>query len=248
TAAGRELLHRLALRADAAVENARPGVAERLASDADTLRGLNPSLVYLSSTGYVDDAGMAPAPAFDPLMQCLGGMMAAQGGVSEAHPDAEPVFLTVAVHDFVTPLISAFGVVAAIYHRERTGEGQRVRTSLARSTMAAQAAEFTRFAGRPAPQLGGWDFPGPSPEHGCVQGEDGGWSFVQGGQRVPIERNGLVNAAVVEANGLLVTHDHPEFGTIVAPGQLVVGAGPHPARGPLLDEHRDEILAELEGG
>ncbi|MPY95501.1 MAG: hypothetical protein GEV08_21315, partial [Acidimicrobiia bacterium] len=62
TAAGRELLHRLALRADAAVENARPGVAERLASDADTLRGLNPSLVYLSSTGYGDDAGMAPAP------------------------------------------------------------------------------------------------------------------------------------------------------------------------------------------
>jgi hypothetical protein len=43
-----------------------------------------------------------------------------------------------------------------------------------------------------------------------------------------------------------VTHDHPEWGRITAPGQLVVGAGPPPGRGPVLDEHRDEILAELE--
>lgn len=243
---GQQLLRRLARRADVVVENARPGVAERLGSDAATLRALNPRLVYLSSTGYGDDASMAPAPAFDPLMQCLGGIMAAQGGVSDEQPGAEPVFLTVPVHDYFTPLISAFGVVSALYHRQRTGEGQRVRTSLARATMAAQAAEFTRYAGRPAPLLGGWDFAGPSAEHGCVQDEDGAWVFVEGGQRVPIERNGLVNATVVEANDLLVTHDHPDFGKLAAPGQLVVGAGPPPARGPRLDEHRDEILAELD--
>ena len=58
----------------------------------------------------------------------------------------------------------------------------------------------------------------------------------------------LVNAPVVEANELLVTHDHPDFGKLAAPGQLVIGAGPPPARGPLLDEHRDEILAELDAG
>lgn len=246
TSEGHELLVRLAQRADAVVENARPGVAERLGSDAATLRAVNPRLVYLSSTGYGDDRSMAPAPAFDPLMQALGGIMAAQGGVSAEHPTAEPVFLTVPVHDYLTPLISAFGVVAALYHRERTGQGQRVRTSLARATMAAQVSELTRFAGRAAPLLGGWDFPGPSPEHGCVEDGDGGWSFVHGAARLPIERFGVVNAPVVVENDLLATHDHPEFGTLTAPGQVVGGAGPHPARGPLLDEHRHQILAELD--
>lgn len=243
----RAVMLRFAARADVVVENFRPGVATRLGCDDAALRKVNPQLVTLSSSGYGDDESMAPVPAFDPLLQALGGIMAAQGGVTAQGDGAEPVFLTVAVHDVVTPLISAFGLVTALYHRQRTGRAQRVRTSLARTAMAVQVAEHTRFAGAPDALLGGFDYPGPSADHGCVAEGDGSWCFVEDGHRVPIVRTGLINEPVTSANGLCVTAEHPEHGRIIQYGQLVVGAGPPPRRGPLLDEHRAELLAELTG-
>jgi crotonobetainyl-CoA:carnitine CoA-transferase CaiB-like acyl-CoA transferase len=239
TSADRAVLYRLAEQADVVVENFRPGVATRLGCDDAALRAVNPELVTLSSSGYGDDASMAHVPAFDPLLQALGGIMAAQGG------DDEPVFLTVAVHDVVTPLISAFGLVTGLYHRQRTGQAQRVRTSLARSAMAVQAAEHTRFDGSAEPLQGGFDFPGPDDDHRRVTDDEGRLWFVDGPHRVPIARNGLVNSPLALENDLCVTHEHPEHGTITQFGQLVIGAGPSPARGPALDEHRKEILADL---
>ncbi len=235
---GRAALHRIARTVDVVVENFRPGVAARLGADATALHAVNPALVLLSSPGYGDDMSMADAPAFDPLLQALGGIMDAQGG------DDDPVFLTIAIHDVMTPTISAFGLVAALYHRARTGRAQRVRTSLARTTMAVQAAEYTRYAGAPPTARGGWDHPGPLPERGCVETADG-WEFVDGPHRVPIVRTGLVNEAIATDNGLLVTHQHPEWGTVTAPGQLVGGAGTPPGRGPLLGEHTAAVLGEV---
>ncbi|MFN0089478.1 MAG: CoA transferase [Acidimicrobiales bacterium] len=240
---GQAIMRRLAARADVLVENFRPGVASRLGADPAELAALNQRLIFLSSPGYGLDADMADKPAFDPLVQALGGLMAAQGGMTSPDSDAEPVFLTVAFHDVVTPLISAFGVAAALYHRERTGAAQHVRTSLAQTTVAVQAAELTRYAGAPAPIVGGFDFPGPSPERTWVEGDGGELRFVHGELSVPICKVGLVNEAIAQENGLTVEHDHPEHGRIVGVGQLIGGAGPPPARGPLLDEHRAEILA-----
>jgi hypothetical protein len=177
---------------------------------------------------------------FDPLLQALGGMMAAQGG------DDEPVFLTVAIHDVVTPLISAFGLVSALYHRERTGRGQRVRTSLAQTAVAVQAAEHTRYAGAPEPLRGSFDHPGPADNRRWVDDGRGELRFVDGEASAPIVRTGLINERVALDNGLCVTESHPEWGTITQFGQLVVGAGPAPGRGPLLVEHRAELLAELD--
>ena len=238
--ADRQVLYRLVEGVDVVVENFRPGVATRLGCDDAAVRRVNPALVTLSSSGYGDDESMAPVPAFDPLLQALGGIMAAQGG------DDEPVFLTVAIHDVVTPLISAFGLVAGLYHRERTGRPQRVRTSLAQVAMAVQAAEHTRYAGSPPPPRGGFDYAGPGEDRGCVPGPDGEWRFVDGGDSVAIARFGLVNEVIARQNDLCVTAEHPEFGTITQYGQLVGGAGPPPGRGPLLDEHRDAVLADLD--
>ncbi|MBM3141086.1 MAG: hypothetical protein FJZ92_13000, partial [Chloroflexi bacterium] len=137
----REVLYRLVREADVAVENFRPGVAQRLGADARTLRALNPRLVYLSSPGWGDDETMRDLPAFDPLVQAISGAMAAQGG------EDEPVFYSVALNDVMTPAIATFGVLAALFHRERTGDGQVVRTALARTGLAIQAAEFTRLTG-----------------------------------------------------------------------------------------------------
>ena len=86
--------------------------------------------------------------------------MAAQGGLTsdpstEGEPaGSEPVFLSVPVHDVVTPMLGALGLVAALYQRDQTGEGQNVRTSLIQSTMVAQAAEYTRIVGRPRSGVG----------------------------------------------------------------------------------------------
>jgi len=244
--ADQQRLYRLVEGVDVVVENFRPGVATRLGCDDGALRAVNPDLVTLSSSGYGDDASMASVPAFDPLLQALGGIMAAQGGLSDPDDDGEPVFITVAVHDVITPLISAFGLVSGLYDRLRTGRGQRVRTSLAQTAMAAQAAEHTRYTGSASPPLGGFDHLGAGGGQGCVEDRDGWW-FVEGELRTPIVRTGLINQQVAADNGLCVTEHHPLFGEITQFGQLVVGAGPPPCRGPLLDEHRAEILGEQPG-
>jgi len=237
----RALGHRLLSRADAVIENFRPGVAARLGVDAETLKDLNPDLVQLTSPGYGSDESMADAPAFDPLMQALGGIMEAQGG------DAEPVFLTIAVHDVLTPLLGAFGVVAALYHRLRTGEVTRVRTSLAQTSAAAQAAELVRYEGAPEALRGGWDFAGPSEDRCWVDDGAGGFEFVDGDLRATVTKTGLINHPLAAANGLVTRSEYPDVGALFQFGQLVKGAGAAPSASPALDEHRAEILAELDG-
>jgi hypothetical protein len=242
TDAGRSLVADLAGRADVVIENFRPGVAQRLGVDAARLRTINPDVILLSSPGYGADPDMAAAPAFDPLLQPLGGMMAAQGG------DDEPVFLTVAVHDVMTPLLGAFGTVAALYDRLRTGRPQHVHTSLAQSTGALQAAELTWFEGAPAPSVGGFDYAGPDPGggHGVRLGEDG-WEYVHGDAVVAVATKGLSAEPIAAENGLVEVQHHPGYGQLGGFGQLVGGAGPAPGSAPGLDEHGEAIRAELRG-
>ncbi len=235
TRAGRAALHDLVAEADVVIENFRPGVSARLGCDHDTLRSINPNLVFLSSPGFGLDATMADSPAFDPLVQALGGFMAAQGGWPTDGP--EPVFLSVPIHDVMTPMIGAFGVVLGLLRRVGDPErsAQLVRTSLVQSTMAAQAAEFTRFEGAAAPDLGGFDFAGP-PTSTWVE-EDGDYWWVENDNRVRVERHGLTGSALARENNLVVTQDSPDYGRVVVFGQLVGGAGPHPDVAPSLDAH-----------
>jgi crotonobetainyl-CoA:carnitine CoA-transferase CaiB-like acyl-CoA transferase len=229
-------MHRLVERADVVVENFRPGVADRLGASPTVLRAVNPDVVLLSSPGYGADGSMADEAAFDPLLQALGGIMASQGG------EAEPVFLTVAIHDVVTPLIGAFGLVSALYDRQRTGETHHVHTSLAQTTVAVQAAEFTRYAGAPPPPLGGFD-------HGDEgrQAGDGGWQWTDGPHTIAVSQQGLAAEPIAVENGLVVDEVHPDWGPLTVFGQLIGGAGPAPARCPGFDEHGAAIRAELDG-
>jgi crotonobetainyl-CoA:carnitine CoA-transferase CaiB-like acyl-CoA transferase len=234
---GQEQLRRLAATVDVVIENFRPGVAKRLGVDRDTLRTVNPNLVFLSSPGYGLDESMANRPAFDPLVQALGGLMAAQGG------ESEPVFLSVPIHDVVTPMLGALGLVTGLWLRDHTGAGQDVRTSLAQSTMAVQAAEFTRFAGRPTPRSGGFDHSGTDGSS-WRESEDGPVWF-DGDLEVAVCRTGLTGSPLAEANDLLTTTDHADLGPIVVFGQLIGGAGPAPHPAPALDADGDRIRAEL---
>ena len=180
---------------------------------------------------------MAEVPAFDPLLQALGGVMAAQGGIED------PVFLSVPVHDAATPLIAAFGVIAAWFHRSRTGEILTVHTSLTQTTTAVQIAEFVSYEGRDLIETGGFDHKGESDVKTYVELE-GEWFWRENGTDLPVESKGFVGSSIARANGLVVEHSETAgWGPLSQVGQLIKGAGDHPFRAPGLGEHQDTILS-----
>jgi crotonobetainyl-CoA:carnitine CoA-transferase CaiB-like acyl-CoA transferase len=121
----------LALRADVLVENLRPGTMARLGLGDEHLRPHNPGLVYCSVTGFGAGEGAA-LPGYDLLAQAVGGLMSVTG-----EPGGPGTKTGVAVVDVITGLHAALGVLAALRHRDRTGEGQRVEVSLLSSLLSA---------------------------------------------------------------------------------------------------------------
>ena len=150
------------------------------------------------------------------------------------------------VHDAATPIIAAFGVVTALYHRKRTGEAQTVYTSLAQTTAAAQAAEFVDYLGRPQASQGGFDHKGPDSQNSYVE-DDGNWFWSGPEGLTPVETKGFVGSPLSLANDLVCEHlDSPGWGPLMQVGQLIKGAGPHPTRAPYFDEHADALRDEFE--
>jgi crotonobetainyl-CoA:carnitine CoA-transferase CaiB-like acyl-CoA transferase len=121
---GRASAHKLADSADVLVENFRPDVMDSLGLGYETLHAAHPRLVYCSITGFGDGAG-ARLPGYDLLVQALGGLMSITGA-----PDGEPQKAGVALVDVLTGLYASTGILAALRHRDATGEGQRVQVDL----------------------------------------------------------------------------------------------------------------------
>jgi crotonobetainyl-CoA:carnitine CoA-transferase CaiB-like acyl-CoA transferase len=130
-AAGLARARQLIAQADVLVENFRPGVMERLGLGYEDLRTAHPALVYCSITGFGVGAGAA-LPGYDLLVQALGGLMSITG-----ERDGEPQKVGVALVDVICGLFASVGILAAVRHRERTGEGQRVEVDLLSSLLAA---------------------------------------------------------------------------------------------------------------
>lgn len=171
---GREVLHRLVKTADVVVENYRAGVAARIGADYETLRALNPRLVYCTIAGWGESGPRADQPAFDPLFQARSGAQRAQGG------DDEPIFLAAAITDYAAAHLAAYAVTAALCVRERTGQGQKALITLTGATTAMQSGEFIFPAeggdfGHAV--KGGKDFPGPSAAYRCYPCREG-WLFI----------------------------------------------------------------------
>ena len=91
---GRAIVHRLAREADVVMENMRPGVVERLGVDYETLRAINPRIIYATVTAFGSDGPYKERPGFDPLLQAMGGVMSLQG------LGATPQYLRIAVTDY----------------------------------------------------------------------------------------------------------------------------------------------------
>jgi len=140
TGEGRRVFARLAARADVVVEAYRGGVAERLEIDYARLAPLNPRLVYCSLSAFGPEGPWREKPGLDMLVQAMGGLMAVTG-----EPDGGPILCGAPVLDTLGAVSAALGVLTALLHRERTGEGQRVDVSLLGGALLAHAARLSVF-------------------------------------------------------------------------------------------------------
>lgn len=125
TEAAQATLKALVARADILVENFRPGVMAKMGLDYETARKLNPRLIYTSMSGFGSSGPRAEDGAFDLTIQALGGYMSITG-----EPDTAPVKLGTSAFDIITGMNAYAGIVTALLHREQTGVGQLVSTSL----------------------------------------------------------------------------------------------------------------------
>jgi len=155
TRGGRTILERLVIWADVLVENFRPGTMARLGFDYDRCAALNPRLVFASITGFGDSGPYANIRVYDPLVQAVGGLAATQ-----TDHKGLPSLVRSLVADKTTALMAAQAITAALFHRERTGQGQRVDVAMLDTAIAFNWPDvmynhsFLDDAPPPAPEYG----------------------------------------------------------------------------------------------
>ncbi|MGD8215465.1 CaiB/BaiF CoA transferase family protein [Aestuariimicrobium sp. Y1814] len=137
---GRAVLTELARRGDVLIENFRPGVMDRLGFGWEDLKKINPRLVMLSISGFGHDGPEGGRPGYDQIAQGEAGLMSLTG----SGPD-DPQRVGVPIADLLSGMNGAFGVLAALHERERTGVGRYVRTSLLASVVGVHALQGTAY-------------------------------------------------------------------------------------------------------
>lgn len=156
---GKETLTRLVERADVLLENFRVGVLERLGFGTQRLHEINPRLVIMSITGFGHDGPEAMRAGYDQIAQGEAGLMSVTGTDPE-----EPTKVGVPISDLLAGMNGAYGVVSALYERERTGRGRVVRTSLIAGVVGVHAYQGTRWTvGHEVPTMSGPHHPSIAP-------------------------------------------------------------------------------------
>jgi len=170
---GREIIYKLVKGADVVAHNFRPVNAKKLGVDYETLRAINPELVYSSESAWGDSGPYGGKPGFDPVLQAETGMMASQGYGQET-----PMDLSHAEVDVPTAALHAYAILAALYVREKTGKGQHIKALLMNGALAVQPGTFVFYDGKPEPVTAGKGYLGPNAtvHFYKTQGE---WIFIE---------------------------------------------------------------------
>jgi crotonobetainyl-CoA:carnitine CoA-transferase CaiB-like acyl-CoA transferase len=179
TPEGVGILKQLAETADVLIENYRPDVKKRLGFDYETLRKLNPRLVYVSLSGFGQTGPYADRPGFDQVAQGMGGLMSITG-----LPGQGPVRVGIPIADLSSGNYAAMGALIALLEREISGEGQWVQTSLLQAQISMldfQAARWT--VAREVPKQAGNDHPTSIPT-GVFATSDGHINIAASGQHI----------------------------------------------------------------
>jgi crotonobetainyl-CoA:carnitine CoA-transferase CaiB-like acyl-CoA transferase len=151
TAEGQAFVRRLVADADILIENFKVGGLRKYGLDYDSLRNVNPRLIYCSITGFGQDGPYAHRAGYDYIIQGMAGIMSITG-----EPDGQPMKVGVAISDIFTGVYAAVGILAALNQRQRTGEGQQVDMALLDVTTAILANQAMNYfaSGNPPGRLG----------------------------------------------------------------------------------------------
>jgi crotonobetainyl-CoA:carnitine CoA-transferase CaiB-like acyl-CoA transferase len=137
-AKAQEAIHNLIPKVDVVVINYRPDVAAKLRIDYPTLSAIRPDLIYVDNTAFGRKGPLANNPGYDIVVQAVSGLMVGEGKFG---PDGRPDWITsTAIADYGTGLAIAWAVTSALYHRERTGQGQMIETTLLATALSFQGA------------------------------------------------------------------------------------------------------------
>jgi CoA:oxalate CoA-transferase len=135
-----EVLHELLATADILAENYRPGTMEKLGLGYESLREKYPRLIYAAASGFGHTGPYSKRPAYDMVVQAMGGIMSLTG-----HPGGPPTRVGTSVGDITAGLFMTIGVNAALFHRERTGQGMKIDISMMDCQVAILENAIARY-------------------------------------------------------------------------------------------------------
>ena len=148
---GKDIFMQLARDADVILENFTPGVMERLSMDYDSVKSINSKIIFCSISGFGQTGPYRNRPAYDQMMQGVGGIMSLTG-----EPDGPPQKMGIALTDIGAGMLGAFAIMTALFHRQRTGQGQYIDVSMLDNQVAWLTYQAGTFfgTGAPPPRLG----------------------------------------------------------------------------------------------
>ncbi len=190
---GQDLARKLIANADVVIENFRPGVLQKYGLDAKTLTEGNPRLIYCSISGFGQDSSWKDRPAYDDIIQAMSGLMAITGTEQSG-----PVMAGFPAIDYLTGLMAAFAISAAVVKQTRTGEGEVLDVAMLDSAMSVMGPVFAmqHIADQPVALRGNRSFSG-SPFSGTYKAAEG---IVVVAANTPIQAKNLLK--VLKLDGL----------------------------------------------
>ncbi len=141
---GQKIVRELATKCQVLIENYKVGALKKYGLSYDEIKAVNPSIIYCSVTGFGQDGPYAPRPGYDFVFQGMGGLMSITGE-RDGQPGAGPQKVGIAVTDVLTGMYASVAILAAITHRERTGQGQYIDAALLDTIVAFNASQIVSY-------------------------------------------------------------------------------------------------------
>jgi crotonobetainyl-CoA:carnitine CoA-transferase CaiB-like acyl-CoA transferase len=194
TEEGRDVFWRLLEDADVVTENYRAGKVAKLGLSYEEVRKRKPDIIYVSLNAFGHLGPWANRPGHEPFAQAATGMDRRLGG------DGRPLEQAGAINDYGTGFIGAYGVALALLHRQRTGQGQYIDSSLAYTSMTLQSSFMQLYEGKTWDETRGVDALGDGPLHRAYQARDG-WLFIGARERDLPRMSGVDGLSGIDSLG-----------------------------------------------